>query len=49
MQPRGPATFLKRDSNTDVLPVKFPKFLRKKGTLPGVIRNLSNKYDGDFL
>ena len=26
----GPATFLKRDSNTGVFPVKFPKLFRKK-------------------
>ena len=30
LQGRGPATFLKRDSNTGVFPVKFPKIFRKK-------------------
>ena len=30
LQARRPATFLKRDSNTGVFPVKFPKLFRKK-------------------
>ena len=30
LQAQGPATFLKRDSNTGVFPVKFPKLFRKK-------------------
>ena len=30
LQAQGPATFLKRDSNAGVFPVKFPKFFRKK-------------------
>ena len=30
LQAWGPATFLKRDSNTGVFPVKFPKLFRKK-------------------
>ena len=30
LQARGPATFLKKDSNTGVFPVKFRKLFRKK-------------------
>ena len=30
LQAQGPATFLERDSNTDVFPVKFPEYFRKK-------------------